>query len=183
MPSDISPPPGTPDPAAPRGRSMARWLRVLLFSSLALNLVFAGLIAGAVLGHGGERGRSAGPGAAPGGVALAYVRALERDDRRALFRDLRDDPQGAGAAGPRVAAAEARSRAEALTRVLRAPELSPDALEAALTLHAEAASARLTRVHDGLARRIQEMSADERAAYADRIEAELDRPARARTAR
>ena len=58
------------------------WIRILLAVSLCLNIGFLGLIGGAAWRYhstGGEKMRT--PGAP---TASFYMRALDRDDRRAL---------------------------------------------------------------------------------------------------
>jgi len=72
-------------------KSGGRWLRVVLFASLAINLLIVGMVAGAVLRGGPwNKGRPGGPppyfelGNGPVG------RALSRDSRREIGRELVD---------------------------------------------------------------------------------------------
>lgn len=89
-----------PQPSA----RMKPWLRLVLFASLAMNLAGVGIIAGSVLRHGGGH-----DGAPPRSddLSLAYIRALDRDERRALRETIRaelprdvprDDPRAGFAA-------------------------------------------------------------------------------------
>lgn len=73
---------------APPKRRVPLWVKVLLGVSLAANLAVVGLVAGTA-----TRVKNA-PGG-PGAVnhVVPYVAALERDARRALFREMRQKSQ------------------------------------------------------------------------------------------
>lgn len=62
------------------------WLRILLFVSLALNLAVAGLFIG--MAFDGPPRPSKGGGA---DFVIPYTRALDEGQRKAVFRDLRQD--------------------------------------------------------------------------------------------
>jgi uncharacterized membrane protein len=64
---------------------MARWGRVLLWSSLALNLLFIGMLAGAILrGPVGVGLRGGGPG-----QVMGFLQSLPKERREAVMREAR----------------------------------------------------------------------------------------------
>jgi len=145
-------------------------MRALLVVSLALNLLVAGMIGGAVLSGGG-------PGAAREAArdlaGMPFVRALSPQDRRAFVRELRGQRDSL-----RESRAELLARFESLLATLRAEDLDVVALERILKAQREAAAA-----HQRLGERLvlaqfEEMTVDERRAYADRLEVDLRRPRR-----
>lgn len=158
-----APPPGPP------ARSPL-WMRAVLVVSLALNLLVAGMIGGAVLSGGG-------PGAAREAArdlaGMPFVRALSPQDRRVFVRELRGQRDSL-----RESRAELLARFESLLATLRAEDLDVVALERILKAQREAAAA-----HQRLGERLvlaqfEEMTVDERRAYADRLEVDLRRPRR-----
>lgn len=138
-------------------RTRPRLLYWLLGLSLCVNLLVFGAVGGAVLRHGGApEGR---PGPAAGGLAL--IRALDRADRRAVLRAARGAVPGG----------VARSAVNAdMLRVLRAETLDAAALGAVLDAQAAGAQARVDAVRAAWRTRVEAMSPDARAAYADRLE-------------
>ena len=155
--------------AEPTARSPApvgRVTRIILILSLALNLAIAGLIAGSFLRDDGPA-RSARFALELGPIASA----LAPDDRRAILRALRDRRDLRPLRGR---SAELQS----ILGVLRAETLDPAALEAALTAPMRRISDVQQVVTDTLSERIQGMSADERAAFADRLEEAMARAPR-----
>ncbi|HMO09534.1 MAG TPA: periplasmic heavy metal sensor [Paracoccaceae bacterium] len=167
-PMPIDAPLAVPPPGPPPGR----WMRVLLVVSLALNLAVAGLVAGAMLrgpwsGDGPRAVSVRDPGLGP------YAAALSEEDRSVLRRALR-------ARLPDLRAARAGFQADmqAVLGALRAEPFDPEALRAAM----DRSSARLTEtVAIGQAMvfdRIAALGPAERRAFADRLEAALDRPLR-----
>lgn len=154
-------------PAPRQGRGM-RWL---LIASLALNLLVAGIVVGALFD--GPRGDRRPPG--PRDAVAPYTRALEAPDRRKLRRELRRaflDRRGQGD----VLAAPYRD----VIAILRADPFDASALRDALAAQAAAASRRHDAGREVLTRHIAAMSAAERQAYTDRLEAEVARLAAAR---
>ncbi len=153
------------------GKSRGIWLRVVLFASLAVNLLIVGMVAGAILrggppgrGHDARQIQAADFGFAP------YVRALSPRDRRDLGREMQE-LTGDRRANREEFIAFARSFLVAL----RARPYDPAAL------HEKVASqqSRLFRHQEVgqriLLERLAEMSDRERAAYADRLERSLRR--------
>lgn len=146
-------------PAAPR------WMRIALVVSLALNLLIAGLVIGAIAGrrgHDGDRRVARDVAAAP------FVMALERADRRAVIGKLRGEPGGL-----RENRRLIRERFASLLSALRADAFDRTAVEALLAEQRGAAGARQAVGERLLLDQIEGMSADERAAYADRLERSL----------
>ncbi|MEY1556405.1 periplasmic heavy metal sensor [Yoonia sp. R2331] len=144
------------DPARPRRRPI--W-RIVLVLSLALNLAVVGMFAGFAW-----RGGKQGP---PRGVELSLGpvgQALSQQDRRAILqslrqnRDLRPGRDGAGMAG-----------IEEMIAALRADPFDPAAFSETLNIP----QARQQKLKDAaraaLTERVTEMSAQERAAFAERI--------------
>ena len=119
----------------PRQGRCPRWMRVLLGVSLALNLLVAGLAAGAALRH----GRAGGMHAAPHSLAGAMIRELPPQDRRALSALARDDLARDGHGDRR---ARRRAEAAAVTGALRAVPFDAAALRAVLEGTAEAPAPR-----------------------------------------
>jgi len=148
--------------APPRG-GMRPWLRVLLVASLAVNLLVLGALGGAVMtwGHGPHftHGR---------GIGGPLTRALDRDDRRAIGREMRRTFGGAHrGAGP------AGGDPGALVADLRAVPFDPAPVEDRLSRHREALGKRMEMGQRLLLERLSEMSDAERAAFADRFERHL----------
>lgn len=71
----------SPTPAKTR-----KWFTPLLFVSLALNLLVVGILAGWLLSPGGPRGESREYAQVRGLVGEPFVRALPKEERRALLR-------------------------------------------------------------------------------------------------
>ncbi len=154
----------------------SRGMRILLFVSLALNLLVVGVVAGiAVNGPPGPPG--GGRGSSNQDPALPYTRALEEDQRRDLRRQLRRDVMRDRQEMRALRDDIFAGYQEALS-VLRSSPYDSDALEAALVRQADHGAELRARGQALLGAYIAEMSAEERAAYADRLEAELSRATR-----
>ncbi|MDQ2065669.1 periplasmic heavy metal sensor [Xinfangfangia sp. CPCC 101601] len=139
-----------------------RGLRIALAISLALNVAVAGVVGGVMLRDGPPQRGSRDFGLGP----LSEV--LDREDRRALrkafvaqhseFRDQRH---------------EAQAEFAAVVQALRAEPFDANALDAALA----AVASRNQRLIDSgrllVAGHLAQMSATERAAFADRLEERL----------
>lgn len=135
---------------------MRLWLRVLLGASLALNLLTAGLVAGAVIRFGGPHRMHP---RLPVGAML--FRELPREDRRALRQRAFGSRQDR----------EARRRADAeeIDAALRASPFEAARLDAFLRRQAQQHDEHEQAVHQAWLARIKAMSDGERAAYADRL--------------
>ena len=158
--TDFSPsrPPSQPRPGFSRG------LRWLLIVSLALNLLVAGLVVGALARHGGPGGRPR-----PAELSLGpFARALEPEDRRAVLRSLGDRPD----LRPPGREERAAHFAEVVA-ALRAEPFDQPRAAAALAEQSERVAAVEQAVQEALLARLAAMTPAERAAFADRLLAEL----------
>lgn len=164
-----------------RRQGMSWMVRTVFGVSLALNLAVLGLVAGVWLsggpggfGPGGdraERGRS-------GPLAAVLVRAMDRQEQKSLREELRAALKSAGASRR-----PAQAEFDAIKAVIAAEPFDPDAFEQLLL----SGSRRAAQGHEIgrrlLTSRIAAMSAEERSAYADRVEEELKKPRRKRRPR
>ncbi|MEM8630294.1 MAG: periplasmic heavy metal sensor [Pseudomonadota bacterium] len=139
------------------------WVRILLFVSLAANLLIIGVVTGAVLTRepqdrqGDPRLRDVGLG------PLGFV--LEQDDRKALRQDLaRSAPK---LRESRVAGRAAMAR---LLEELRSDTFDPAVVVEVFEIQRQAAGTRAEVGQAAVARRLAEMSLEERRRLADRIE-------------
>ena len=142
---------------------MKPWLRGLLFVSLAGNLPVIGLVLGHLIGDGPKRGHDRRDFVTP------YTRAFTEEQRRDLWRAFRRErpQQGYGGPGPAFGYAQAIA-------LLRADSFDVAAMEALLQAQAGRAEDRRKRGHVVLARYLAQMSDADRAAFADRLETQLD---------
>ncbi len=138
-------------------RKSPLWMRLLLGVSLAVNLAVAGLAVGAVLRHGGpERDRG------PHSLGVALYRALPDQDRQAL-RD-------AGRARHEERREARTEDLGAMLAALRREPFDPEAVSVLLRDQVERTRTMHLGLQEHLVTRVAEMSARDRAAYADRIE-------------
>lgn len=145
--------------------SSPRWMRFALVVSLAVNLAVVGLVGGTILAHRGDHpeGRN-GPDISIG----ALPQALDREDRRALREVVMAHRKDRRAA--------ALEDLKALSTALRADPFDPGAVQAVF-------DRQIARMTDGLrngqqvmAQRFAAMTAAERAAVADRLDAVAANP-------
>lgn len=148
------------------------WLKLALGVSLAINLLIAGFIAGSLARHGG-----AGPvGArvpALGAFGAPYMMALQRDDRRAVLRALRQD--GGNDVPSRK---ERRVMFDEVLEQLRADPFVAGDLEASVRRQAAASIAVQQRLQAAWFRTVVDMTDEERGDYAARVERVLNRKGR-----
>ncbi|MEL6585294.1 MAG: periplasmic heavy metal sensor [Pseudomonadota bacterium] len=142
--------------------------RILLYASLALNLLVVGAVAGAVLFGDGRRssdGRE-GRGARPfdGPIVVGFARGLDRETRRALGRRLAQDP---ALRAQRDALAAGRL---ALASTARADPFDADALRAAFSAQQDAQAGLIALGLDALVETIATLSPEEREAFAASLE-------------
>jgi uncharacterized membrane protein len=153
--------PQTPTPSA---APASRWVKIALVISVAINLAVAGLVAGAWLGGGPRRAMmhdlSFGP----------FSDALSPEDRRALRSAFFKR-----AGEFRKAREAARAEFDALLAALRSEPLDPVALDAALTAIETRNAERLALGRDLIEERFVEMTAEDRKAFADRLDVGLHR--------
>lgn len=142
-----------------------RWLRGVLFVSLALNLAVVGLVGGMLLnGPPVSRADRSDP-------ALPYTRAFDEDQRRELRRALRGSIRGDGRS---MRAAYLADYQQALM-LLRGEPFDPAALKAVLDAQGSRAVDVRMRGQDVLMTYLSDMPETERRAYADRLEQELEK--------
>ena len=145
-----------------------RRFRILLGASLALNLLFVGALVGA-LAKGPPSGRAGPPGSRE--VSAPYVGAFDRATKRALRDEMR-------ARLPERRDAQAANRAEydAFVKLLRADTFDKEAATQIMDSQFQR-SGQFQRLGRALSiEKIDQMSAGERDAYADRLQARLDAP-------
>lgn len=145
------------------------WLRALLVGSLALNLVVVGVVVGVLVKHGHPSGGprfdlTVGP----------LTRAMEEPQRDGVRAALRD--RGVFRAMDRSAM---RTDQQDLIATLRADPFDDAAFRAILSRQRVRLAAGQETVADVVSDQIARMSAPQRAAFADRLGAQLRRSASA----
>ena len=140
-----------------------RWLYPLLFISLALNLLIAGMVVGWLASPGGpKRSEFA---SARGLVGEPFLRALPDEQRRAMLREIvRDAPQ------IRESRESLRARFEAFLSALRMEPYDPKTVAELLKEQRNVAVNRQEIGERLLLERLEAMSVSERNAYADALE-------------
>lgn len=144
-----------------------RWTRILLVLSLALNLVVIGVVAGSVFG-GGSKGQNQRFDLTVGPL----TRAMD-DDRRDAVRDAL---RNSGVFG-RDNHNALRTDMQALVETLRAQDFDSAAFQEVLGRQRARLQAGQDTVVRAVTAQIELMSAEERAAFADRIEDQTRRGA------
>lgn len=152
--------PETPRTPPPRTRGAGRGIKIALAVSLALNLLVAGLVGGAVLRRGG-------PDEAPAIRALGlapFAIALPREGRDDMRRRIEAD-------APRLRAERARigDSLREVRRALLADPFDREAAAAALARSREAATALQGIGHSALLDTLEEMTVEDRAEVARRL--------------
>ena len=162
---ETSPPSGRAAPGTPPAGGAPLWMRVLLVVSLALNLLVAGVVIGDIVTDGGH-----GRGPRPVEITLGpFARAMDPQDRHAILGSLRGNPEFR----PHSREERAAAFGEILA-TLRAEPFDRARAEAALSARAERVQDLERVVQGALVDRLAAMSADQRTAFADRLEAELE---------
>ena len=157
------------DTKTTRPPRMKPWLRVLLFASLALNLAFAGIVAGTAFRHGGpDRDRSP----RTDRVGVAYIRALSKDDRRAIRDAIRAELPDRD-----TLRSEMRASLDAILQTLRADPFDPATLAAQFEAQFLIGADIQGTARSLMLERVAAMTPEERRAFADRLEEELARAA------
>ena len=151
--------------AAEKPAGLSRRIRVLLVSSLALNLLFVGLFVGA----GARHGATGGPPRLDQ-LSAPMVQALDRKDRRMIGRDIREAYRNGAGEG-----AENLDSNLIVINALRAAPFDPDPIMAALIAQKSAGDMRKTIARGIMLKRISAMSESERADYATSLEKEFKR--------
>ena len=161
-----------PVTSAPPPARGPRWMRIALVVSLALNLLVAGLVLGAALGRERhmerqDRDRSEVPREF---MRSPFLGALDREDRRAVGRELMRDEGSL-----RENRAELRARFERLLAAIRTEPFDRAAIEAILDEQRAAGARRLEIAEQAVLDRLSAMSPEARAAYAERLDRSLRR--------
>lgn len=149
---------------------LGRRLKIVLAVSLALNLLFVGLIAGAAFRFGGKGG-SHGPNLQSYGAP--YMRALPREQRKMMSETLR-------AEGLMPSRAERRRFYQDVLEALRAETFDPASVEAAMINQRDVVSGVQTAAQNAWLKVVSDMSPAERLVYADALEERLERGPRRR---
>ncbi len=136
------------------------WIRIVLVVSLALNLVVVGIVAGVAFKGGPKSGAqrfdlSVGP----------LTRAMDASQRDALRTALRDS-----GAFERANRSDIRRDMIAMAAALRAPEFNKNEFRETLIRQRGRLQTVQDAAVDAVTDIIADMSADERAAFADRLE-------------
>jgi len=139
-------------------RRCPTWVKIVLGLSLAINLAIVGLVGGFVLSGGPMGGK--GPRM---GYAMPYVLALPKEDRRAIFRALRENPDLPGRGERRAAYRE-------MVVVLKADTFDPAGAKGVLERHARGVE-QVQQVAQGeWLNRVSAMSIEDRRSYALQVE-------------
>ncbi|WP_371226403.1 periplasmic heavy metal sensor [Roseovarius sp. 2305UL8-3] len=146
---------------------MRPWLRVVFGLSLALNLLVVGAVVGSVIKWGGKE---RGPGARIEQMGGPLTRALSKRDRHEIGREMRrafdKTPDGQN---------ERRAALEALVADLRVDRFDREVVAGHLARQRAFLNDRMAFGQGLMLERIEKMSVEERAAFADRLEKRLDR--------
>lgn len=139
-----------------------RWVTILLFVSLALNLLVVGVALGTAYRFKGDS-----HGKAPPGFGPALYRALPKEERKALRGELYER---------HIQGAKMRSQGfTALQTALRAEPFDPVPLNTLLDQQAQAMAELQTALQEEWLERITAMTGTERKAYADRLQQVIKR--------
>ncbi len=153
--------------SVPAKQGCPGWVRGLLVASLALNLLIVGAVIGAVVSGGGPgHGRDV----ARETRGTPFVRALSPDDRRKVVRGMVAERRSL-----REGRDDLRDGFEGLLQALRADSFDEDAIRGSLERQRQAMRKGNEVGEKVLVARLAEMTAEERRAYADRLEAQIRR--------
>jgi len=153
-----------------------RWVKIVLVLSLAFNLMIVGVAAGGFAGKDRKGGPRGGPDrvSVPGDLApRAFIAAIPKEDRMELAQTFRDRVRPED--GRR---AELRARVQALLVALRSDPFDPEAIS---VLMREQRATILERQEKGqmvFLEYLTGLSADERSAFADKLEKSIRRSQR-----
>lgn len=161
-----------------KGKSSSGWIRIILFLSLAANLLVVGLVAGAVLRHDrdgwADRHR---PNLRELGYG-PYGQALSQADRREISRAMNNR-----SGDLKANRAAFRKQVTTLLDALRARPFDPELVQSVIVNQQEKLFERQEIGRQLLLDRIKAMDNRERAAFADRLERSLRRGPGANRAR
>ena len=155
----------TPNPPPPRA---GRGLRIALIASLAVNLLVVGLVIGVAANRNDPRQTGRVPP-----ELLNYgplMKVLDEDNRARLAQSLHAQRHEI-----REARRAVRRGFADLVEALRAQPFDPDAVEQIMAAQQVRVSGQVDKVRAQLIRQLSEMSPDDRAALADRMQQALKR--------
>lgn len=144
------------------------WVMPVLLLSLAVNLLIAGLVAGAFLSPDGPRKGDDDRRTIRGVLGEPFFQALPAKDRRAMIRDVIGNREQF-----REGREALRERVASFLDALRAETFDRAEVERLLVEQRRAAISRQTFGEALLLDRLEAMSAEERADYADALEERL----------
>lgn len=167
--------PDTNSGAKPGAKSGVNWTRVLLFTSLAINLLVVGMVAGAFIRSGGGPGRMVDEGSVLRDMGYGpYGQALTPEERRAMRRAV--ERKAKDLATNREAL---RQQMQTLLEALRKQPYDPAVVHAIVTQQQTRLKERWDIGRDLLLGHIDAMTDAEREQYAKRLARIVRRPARA----
>lgn len=152
-----------PTPAPKSGR----WIKLALFSSLAVNVAVAGIVIGAAVRYGPDSDRRP---PRMDDLSGPYTRALTSDDRRAIGRRIRQEQRDLM---PNRAALQ--TEFAAMLSALRATPFAPDDVGAILARQRNIGEKRSELGHQLLLEHLTAMSDVQRVGFARRLEDGLKR--------
>lgn len=144
-----------------------RWMRLLLFCSLGLNLLIIGLAVGVTLRFGGPEPLR-GP---PRSMGTAIIRELPHESRRAMFREVHEASRVGRRGQP------PRDLSDFIAVLQRQP-FDRAAAEAAIRRQAAGRKQFEQAMQQALLDELAAMNAEQRAAYAERLQAAARRHAK-----
>ena len=151
-------------------QKMRRGVRVLLFASLAVNLLVAGLVVGAIVAH--RVGDDHRPPRIDQ-VGGPMTRALSQQDRRTIGKALREAYRDG-----RPSRSEIRAEFDRVIAALQASPYDPSVVRSSLERQMQGIEEGARIGRELLLQRLESMSDEERAAYAQRLREELSRKRR-----
>lgn len=145
-----------------------RWVMPLLFISLALNLLVVGVLVGRSFSPDRPDRNDRVSDQVRSVIGEPFVRALDRGDRRALLGDVHRQSKEF-----RENRESLRARFQAFLAALRADPYVPEDVQRLMQDQRQVAQGRQELGESLLLKRLSEMDAAGRAAYADRLEKSL----------
>lgn len=150
----------------PKPQKKRKWLLPLLFVSLAINLLVAGIVVGWLASD--TRKERAQQGPIRGVLGAPFVRALPDDARQAIRRDIERE-----SGRIRESREALRERFQAFLTALRSDPFVPEDVARLLAEQRQVGISRQEFGEELLMRRLNEMSVEDRRAFADRLQRQL----------
>ncbi len=158
------------DPQTPEPKPGLPWMRIVLFTSLALNLLVVGAVVGSRFGE-KEQPKNARDDRGQIGAAIGpYGRALSKDDRRALGREFVKNAKEL-----RATRQEMRALGAQVVEALRAEPFDVAPIRGLLDQQIALGQNLQRKGQTLLVERIEAMSPEARAEFADNLEKMLKR--------